>query len=120
VASDGDSERIPTASAAHSSGADQATRHLLDLGHRRIAAITGPRAWIATEERQRGYRAEVATILAPVGPTAFDGAMKVGVIAAAALLFVVVLRRMTAPALAPSYGPPASDILAVGGANAGP
>jgi LacI family transcriptional regulator len=53
-------ERIPTASAAHSSGADQATRHLLDLGHRRIAAITGPRAWVATEERQRGYRAALA------------------------------------------------------------
>ena len=43
-------ERIPTASAAHSSGADQATRHLLDLGHRRIAAITGPRGL----DRHRG------------------------------------------------------------------
>ena len=53
-------ERVPTVSAAHSSGADQATRHLLDLGHRRIAAITGPRGWMATEERQRGYRAALA------------------------------------------------------------
>ena len=30
------------------------------LGHRRIAAITGPRGWIATEERLRGYRAALA------------------------------------------------------------
>ena len=50
-------ERIPSVSAAHTSGADQAMRHLLDLGHRRIAQITGPRGWLATEDRRRGYRA---------------------------------------------------------------
>ena len=33
--------QVPTVSAANSSGADQATSHLLELGHRRIAAITG-------------------------------------------------------------------------------
>jgi LacI family transcriptional regulator len=53
-------ERVPTVSAAHSSGADQATRHLLDLGHRRIGAITGPRGTMATAERQRGYHAALA------------------------------------------------------------
>lgn len=53
-------ERVPTVSAAHSSGADQATRHLLDLGHRRIAAITGPPDLMATEERLRGYHAALA------------------------------------------------------------
>jgi DNA-binding LacI/PurR family transcriptional regulator len=37
------------------------TRHLLDLGHRRIAAITGPRDWQATEERRRGYHAALAS-----------------------------------------------------------
>ena len=46
--------RVPTVSAAHSSGAGHAMRHLLGLGHRRIGAITGPRGWMATEERQRG------------------------------------------------------------------
>ena len=50
-------ERIPSVSAAHTSGADQAMRHLLDLGHRRIAQITGPRGWLATEDRRRGYHA---------------------------------------------------------------
>lgn len=48
-------ERIPAVSAAHASGADQAMRHLLELGHRRIAAITGPEGWVATEDRKRGY-----------------------------------------------------------------
>jgi LacI family transcriptional regulator len=53
-------ERIPSVSAAHTSGADQAMRHLLDLGHTRIAQITGPRGWLATEDRRRGYRAALA------------------------------------------------------------
>jgi LacI family transcriptional regulator len=53
--------RIPAVSAANTSGADQVTRHLLELGHRRIAAITGPRDWQATEERRRGYHAALAS-----------------------------------------------------------
>ena len=52
--------RIPSVSAAHTSGADQAMRHLLELGHRRIAAITGPSGWVATEDRLRGYHAALA------------------------------------------------------------
>jgi LacI family transcriptional regulator len=54
-------ERIPAVSAAHTSGADQAIRHLLELGHRRIAHITGPLGWVATEDRRRGYRAALAS-----------------------------------------------------------
>ena len=50
-------ERIPAVSAANSAGATLATRHLLSLGHRRIAAITGPSGWMASEERRRGYHA---------------------------------------------------------------
>ena len=53
-------ERVPSVSAAHASGADQAARHLLGLGHRRIAAITGPSGWVATEDRLRGFRAALA------------------------------------------------------------
>ncbi|HEY2373237.1 MAG TPA: LacI family DNA-binding transcriptional regulator [Gaiellaceae bacterium] len=53
-------ERVPSVSAAHTSGADQAMSHLLGLGHRRIAAITGPRGWVATEDRRRGFHAALA------------------------------------------------------------
>ena len=53
-------ERIPAVSAAHAAGADQAMKHLLSLGHTRIAAITGPRGWKATEDRRRGYYAALA------------------------------------------------------------
>jgi LacI family transcriptional regulator len=53
-------ERIPMVSAAHTAGADQAIEHLLSLGHRRIGALLGPRGWIATEDRRRGYHAALA------------------------------------------------------------
>jgi LacI family transcriptional regulator len=55
-------EDIPTVSAAHSAGADQAVKHLIGLGHRRIAAITGPRGRLATEERLRGYYAAMVGV----------------------------------------------------------
>jgi LacI family transcriptional regulator len=53
-------DRIPSVSAAHAAGADQAMQHLLSLGHRRIAAVTGPAGWQATEDRRRGYYAALA------------------------------------------------------------
>jgi DNA-binding LacI/PurR family transcriptional regulator len=53
-------EGIPVVCAAHSSGATHATRHLLDLGHRRIGVIGGPEGWMATQERLRGYHAALA------------------------------------------------------------
>lgn len=52
--------RIPSVAAAHASGAEQAMQHLLELGHRRIAAIAGPPGWVATEERRRAYRGALA------------------------------------------------------------
>lgn len=53
---------IPVVSAAHSSGANQAMRYLLELGHRRIAAISGPKGWLASQERLRGYYAALAGV----------------------------------------------------------
>jgi LacI family transcriptional regulator len=53
-------EGIPAVSAAHRAGAKAATDHLLALGHRRIAHISGPRGWAATEERIEGYQAALA------------------------------------------------------------
>jgi LacI family transcriptional regulator, galactose operon repressor len=61
-------DRIPSVSAAHMSGADQAMRHLLSLGHRHIGAITGPPGWVATEDRRRGYRAALAAAGIPFDP----------------------------------------------------
>jgi LacI family transcriptional regulator len=53
-------EGIPVVSAAHTSGATQATAHLLAFGHRRIGAIGGPEDRIATHDRLRGYHAALA------------------------------------------------------------
>jgi LacI family transcriptional regulator, galactose operon repressor len=51
---------IPVVSAANSSGAYQATAHLLHLGHRRIAVITGRRDGAATRARLQGHYAALA------------------------------------------------------------
>ena len=53
-------EGIPAVSAANASGAREATEHLLALGHRRIGAITGPRAYLASTERLNGYHGALA------------------------------------------------------------
>jgi LacI family transcriptional regulator len=81
--------RVPAVAAAHESGADQAMRHLLGLGHRRIAAITGPPGWMATEDRSRGYFASLtAAGIAPEPAlvVASDFEFAPGAAAAAALL----------------------------------
>jgi LacI family transcriptional regulator len=51
---------IPVVSAANSSGAYQATAHLLQLGHRRIGVITGRRDGAATRARLQGHYAALA------------------------------------------------------------
>ena len=43
-----------------SGGAALATRHLLELGHRRIAHLAGPDGWFETEARLRGYLHELS------------------------------------------------------------
>lgn len=51
---------IAAVGSAHLAGARLATEHLLKLGHTRIAAIAGPRNWIAAEDRLLGYRTALA------------------------------------------------------------
>lgn len=41
-------------------GARLATRHLIELGHRRIIHLAGPQDWIDAEARMQGYLREVA------------------------------------------------------------
>ncbi|MFY7976167.1 MAG: LacI family DNA-binding transcriptional regulator [Rubrivivax sp.] len=49
-------------------GARLATQHLLDLGHRDIAHITGDARHPDTQERLRGYRAAMAAAGLPIRP----------------------------------------------------
>jgi len=65
---------IAAVSAAHLAGARLATEHLLRLGHTQIAAIAGPRNWIAAEDRLLGYR----TALAASGRLAPEGLIREG------------------------------------------
>lgn len=37
-------------------GAELATGHLLDLGHRHVAHVSGPRDWVETSQRRTGWR----------------------------------------------------------------
>ena len=74
-----------------------------------LIILAVPMAWLLGEALRDGFRrgelaALVAAYLAPAlfKVSAFDNALKLGVIAAAALLFVMVLRRMTAPSAQPS------------------
>ncbi|XVU21894.1 LacI family DNA-binding transcriptional regulator [Actinoplanes sp. CA-054009] len=48
---------LPSVGASNWSGGFAATRHLIDLGHRRIAAITGPARILSSRARLDGYRA---------------------------------------------------------------
>ncbi|WP_051325874.1 LacI family DNA-binding transcriptional regulator [Glycomyces tenuis] len=68
------SHRFPSVGASNWNGGLAATRHLLELGHRRIAVITGPEHMIASRARLDGYRAAMDLVGVPVDP----GLMRVG------------------------------------------
>ncbi|MFH8251374.1 LacI family DNA-binding transcriptional regulator [Microbacterium sp. B2969] len=59
---------IPAVGAANWSGGVTATRHLISLGHRRIAAITGPAHVMCSLARLDGYRAAMTSAGLPVDP----------------------------------------------------
>lgn len=56
----------PTIGIAHWSAGVTATRHLVHLGHRRIAAITGPEAVVGSHARLDGYRSAMHLAGLPV------------------------------------------------------
>ena len=47
---------VPSVGATNWAGGIAASEHLLDLGHRRIAAISGPAAYLCSRARVEGYR----------------------------------------------------------------
>lgn len=59
---------VPSVGSANWSGGLAATRHLLELGHRRIAAITGPESVMCSLARLDGYRAAMASARMPISP----------------------------------------------------
>lgn len=57
-------ERLPgkVLSVDQMAGARFATRHLLDLGHRRVYHFAGPQDWIEAKARMRGFLSEMAAV----------------------------------------------------------
>jgi LacI family transcriptional regulator len=51
---------IAAVSAAHFAGARSISRHLVDLGHRRIGVIAGPHNWLASDARLAGHASALA------------------------------------------------------------
>ncbi|MEU4425945.1 LacI family DNA-binding transcriptional regulator [Actinoplanes sp. NPDC024001] len=51
---------IAAVSAAHLTGARALMAHLVDLGHRRVGLIGGPREWLVTDARMAGWTAALA------------------------------------------------------------
>jgi LacI family xylobiose transport system transcriptional regulator len=59
---------VPSVGSANWSGGLMATRHLLELGHRRIAAITGPDDMMCSHARIDGYRSAMTAAGLPIDP----------------------------------------------------
>jgi DNA-binding LacI/PurR family transcriptional regulator len=59
---------VPTVGATNWSGAYAATRHLAELGHQRIAIISGPRDLFCSHARMDGYRSALEAAGLPVDP----------------------------------------------------
>jgi LacI family xylobiose transport system transcriptional regulator len=57
---------VPSIGSADWNGGYLATRHLIDLGHRRIGIITGPNDMLASTARRSGYRAALESAGIPV------------------------------------------------------
>jgi len=60
---------VPSVGSANWSGGLMATRHLIELGHTRIAAITGPEDMMCSLARLDGYRSAMNTAGLEIDPT---------------------------------------------------
>lgn len=59
---------VPSVGSANWSGGLAATRHLIELGHQRIAAITGPEDMMCSLARVDGYRSAMNAANLPIDP----------------------------------------------------
>lgn len=59
---------VPSVGSANWSGGLMATRHLIELGHRRIAAITGPDDMMCSHARIDGFRSAMTSAGLPIRP----------------------------------------------------
>ncbi|WP_104821394.1 LacI family DNA-binding transcriptional regulator [Kitasatospora sp. MMS16-BH015] len=62
----GDQTRVPMVSVGNRAGAQTATRHLLDLGHRTVHHLAGPANWLESQDREQGWRQTLQAAGAPV------------------------------------------------------
>jgi LacI family transcriptional regulator len=59
---------VSSADVENRDGAAQAVSHLIDLGHQRIATITGPLYMVAAMDRRDGYKQALAEVAIPIRP----------------------------------------------------
>lgn len=59
---------VPSVGSANWAGGMMATRHLIDLGHTRIAAISGPEDMMCSLARIDGYRSAMGMASLPIDP----------------------------------------------------
>ena len=59
---------VPSVGSANWSGGLMATRHLIELGHTRIAAITGPEDMMCSHARIDGFRSAMNSAGLPIAP----------------------------------------------------
>ena len=62
------SPEVPSVGSANWSGGLMATRHLIELGHSRIAAVTGPDHMMCSLARLDGYRTAMNSAGLPIAP----------------------------------------------------
>ncbi len=61
----GTSTPLTSAAVDNAAGAAQATRYLLDLGHRTVHHVAGPASWLDAQERVTGWRRALRDARAP-------------------------------------------------------
>lgn len=68
-----DESLLPLVAGDDATGVDEAVRHLVELGHRRIVHLTGPSELSTTGRRERAYREAMARLLPSEWPHVVHG-----------------------------------------------